>query len=113
MWQRQFRYLQMCGYLGQRGSGDKTQVSGTWSWILCFGLKLLPQLVKVELLLAESQSFTISLENTVQELGFHAEGLKVNIQCCHLVASFLYGHVYMPYFFHTLKVMTFIPRAVV
>lgn len=32
--------------------------------MLCFGLKLLPQLVKVELLLAESQSFTISLENT-------------------------------------------------
>lgn len=113
MWQRQVRYLQMCGYLGQRGSGDETQVSGTWSWILCFGLKLLPQLVKVELLLAESLSFTISLENTVQELGFHAKGLKVNTQCCHLVASFLYGHVHMPCFFHTLKVMTFMPRAVV
>lgn len=28
MWWQQVRYLQMCGYLGQRGSGDETQVSG-------------------------------------------------------------------------------------
>lgn len=62
LWWRQLTYLQMCSDLGQRGSGDETQVSGAWRWMLCFGFKLLPQLVKVELLLAEPQGFTTPLK---------------------------------------------------
>lgn len=110
---RKVRYLQMCGYLGQRSPGDETQVSGAWSWMLCFGLKLLPQLVKVELLLAESQSFPIPLENT----RTRCFQVKVNIQM--LPSSGCFPKRTRSCVFHTsnflltLKVTTFMPRAVV
>lgn len=57
------KYHQMCSYCGQRGFGDEAQVCRAWGWMLGFGLKLMSQLVKVKLLLAEPQSLTISLGN--------------------------------------------------
>lgn len=53
----------MCSYSGKRGFSDETNVCRARSWVLGFRLKLLTQLVKVELLLAKPQSLTISLEN--------------------------------------------------
>lgn len=53
----------MCSYCGKRGFSNEANVCRATSWTLGFRLKLLTQLVKVELLLAKPQSLTISLGN--------------------------------------------------
>ena len=79
----------MCSYCSQRGFGDEAQVCRAWGRLLGFGLKLPTQLVKVKLLLSESKSLTVSLENAEMigveccmesgALGWHV------IKACHLV----------------------------
>ena len=52
----------MCSYHSKRGVGDEAQVRRARGWMFGLWLELLTQLVKVKLLLPETQSLTVSLQ---------------------------------------------------